>query len=557
VYAEHGSQERGTLRLRRDPFGPSCDRSTVCECSSGELLDRRRLWCSVEASCDVIERLAKDRQLGRVRAHIDRVHKALSKEERALSPDLSKAKDFLARCMASVPAGRTLVATIEAPTGLPEAFLASTWLPHGALWVPHIGTAFATAGVAKRVVLDGKGRLNQLRNAIEHTFSTMDVFADTQSPPPTPRFFGGLAFAEGAGDEPPWKEFGDGAFVLPRWCYALSDDKAFLMLAIGADQPRDTAAVFDELEAIISGIAGTGLSMWAPTISTSLVGQMEIERWVAMLANVRERLTRGELLKVVMARRSDVPIPSKLKDVTMLVRLRREIPECTRFAFRGTSSTFLGATPELLFSKVGSRVHTEALAGSIRCTGTDVLRLNEQNDRLLKSEKDLKEHGLVVRQIVERLRPFFSDEPQVPTPTTRRFRNIIHLHTPIVGHLSSNTDAVALLEGLHPTPAVGGVPAIEAARCILEVEPCKRGWYAGPVGWIDQHGDATFCVAIRSGLLAHPTAYIYAGAGIIAESDPMAEYSETGLKQMPMLLALGVDSVSLRATMAPLSRPDE
>ncbi len=471
-----------------------------------------------------------------------------------MTSPLSNAAQFFARCLDRAPAGRTFVATVDAPKGLPEAFLASTWLPYGTLWVPHVGTAFATAGAAKRVVVNGPHRLNQLRREIENTFNAMDVFTNTARSPPPVRFFGGLAFTVGSGDEPPWTEFGDGSFVLPRWSYAIAGEQAFLTLAIGADQPRNRAEIVAELDAIIAGIGGTGISMWAPTISAALVGQLNVETWVQMLENVRGRLERGELVKVVMARRSEVPIPAKLKDVTMLIRLRREIPECTRFAFRGAASTFLGATPELLFSKTGTFLHTEALAGSIRCTGTDFPRLHEQSERLLRSEKDQKEHAFVVDHIASRLRPFFLIEPSLPKPTARRFRNIIHLHTPISAELGPTTDAVALLEGLHPTAAVGGVPSIEAAQCIVEVEPCRRGWYAGPVGWIDKSGDATFCVAIRSGLLAHPTAYIYAGAGIIAESDPLAEYSETGLKQMPMMLALGVDAVTLRATMAPLAK---
>jgi menaquinone-specific isochorismate synthase len=452
--------------------------------------------------------------------------------------------------------GRWTAITVEAPAGLPEAFLAGTWLPYGNLWIPHLGMAFATAGVARRILVRGKDRVSQLRTELQETFARLDVVAEVPSAP-APRFFGGLAFAEGAADEPPWEEFGDGAFVLPRWTYSILGEEAYLTFIVGPDERSRLAALLDEYDTVLASVAGTGISMWAPTIKASDVGQLPVDTWKKMLADVRGRLGRGELAKVVMARRSDVPIPPKLKDVTMLVRLRREIPECTRFAFRGEHATFLGATPELLFSKTKGAVLTEALAGSIRCVGTDVHRLNEQNQKLLQSEKDLKEHAFVVNQIRSRLDVFFAQPGAPPPPSTRRFRNIIHLHTPIGGELASDVDALTLLEALHPTPAVGGVPPLDAAQCIVDVEPCRRGWYAGPVGWIDCRGDANFCVGIRSCLLAHPTAYVYAGAGIVAESDPLAEYSETGLKQMPMLLALGVDSVTLRATIAPHSRPED
>jgi len=338
--------------------------------------------------------------------------------------------------------------------------------------------------------------------------------------------------------------------------YATSGEAASLTLVLGPDDPRDPRPILEELDEIRRGLSGTGLSMWTPTISTALVQQLPLETWTAMVERARARLARGELRKVVLARRTSIPIATNLTDTTMLARLRREIPECTRFAIRRGNATFLGATPELLFSKTGSFLKTEALAGSIRCTGTDATRMAEQTARIFESDKDLKEHQFVVDQIATRIRPLATERATIPPPAARRFRNIIHLHTPITASLTPDVDPITILAALHPTPAVGGVPAVESARCIVELEPCARGWYAGPIGWLDAYGDAVFCVAIRSGLIAHPTAYVYAGAGLVAESDPLAEYSETGLKQMPMMLALGIDSVTLRATVAPHARDD-
>lgn len=463
---------------------------------------------------------------------------------------LASAGQFLLRCLDHRSPSRTLVMTIDAPRGVPEAFLASTWHPYGTLWSPHEGLAFATGGVAERIVVHGPDRFAQLKRETARVFSALEAYAYTSAPPPLPRIVGGIAFAPG-GAEPPWTEFGDGAFVLPRWTYSVSNENAFLTLAIGANQPRERDVILDELEAIVTGVTKTKLSLWVPSIPTARVEQLELDTWVRMLSEVRGRFESGQLRKVIMARRTSVPIQPKLKDVSMMMRLRREIPECTRFAFRGLHSTFLGATPETLFSKTGQTVRTEALAGSIRCMGTKLASLDEQ--KLLNSDKDRKEHAIVVDQLAVRLRPLLTAAPHLPAPSTRRFRNIIHLHTPVVAQLSPNVNAADLLERLHPTAAIGGDPVLQAARCIVEVEPCQRGWYAGPVGWIDSNGDALFCVAIRSGLVAHPHAYIYAGAGIVAESDAVAEYSETGLKQMPMLLALGVESATLQATMAPHS----
>jgi menaquinone-specific isochorismate synthase len=126
------------------------------------------------------------------------------------------------------------------------------------------------------------------------------------------------------------------------------------------------------------------------------------------------------------------------------------------------------------------------------------------------------------------------------TPSTRQVRNLIHLQTPITGELRDETTAFDLLAALHPTPAVGGFPAREAAEWIARNEPLERGWYTGTVGWIDANGDAEMAVAIRCGVLTRARAYVFAGAGIVAASQADAEYAETAGKMGPVLRALGV-----------------
>ncbi|MCB1034068.1 MAG: chorismate-binding protein, partial [Acidobacteria bacterium] len=178
-------------------------------------------------------------------------------------------------------------------------------------------------------------------------------------------------------------------------------------------------------------------------------------------------------------------------------------------------------------------IETEALAGSI---GSG----DRQAARLLASHKDLGEHALVVEHLVERLRPFCDTLDWSTQPRIRELRNLLHLHTPIRGRLHRDTHILDLVAALHPTPAVAGVPAEAAVRWIAQRESTPRGWYAGPVGWFDAAGDGEFDVALRSCLLAGPTVWLFAGAGIMLDSDPEAEYQETALKQRSLLAALGV-----------------
>lgn len=221
----------------------------------------------------------------------------------------------------------------------------------------------------------------------------------------------------------------------------------------------------------------------------------------------------GLVEKVVVARRETLP---PADPVATLQALDARYPDCWVFAISDGAQTFLGATPELLARVRGREVETCALAGTSP----------PGDDRLLESEKDLREHRLVVDAIVEALTPLCSSVESAPQPNLRVLPNVQHLHTPIRATLRDDVDAMAVLEALHPTPAVCGTPREAARRLIAELEPFDRGLYAGVVGWVD--GDeAELVVAIRSALLAADATWVYAGAGIVAGSDPDAEDRET------------------------------
>jgi menaquinone-specific isochorismate synthase len=210
------------------------------------------------------------------------------------------------------------------------------------------------------------------------------------------------------------------------------------------------------------------------------------------------------------------------------------------FAFGTADRCFLGATPERLVKLAGREVFVDCIAGSIARGVTD-----DEDERLaqvlLASEKDRTEHEVVVHAVKEALSGV-CDELIRPsdTPKVVRSRNVQHLSTPLRGRLSGGNCVLDLVERLHPTPAVGGFPRDLALHAIREREGFDRGWYAGPLGWVNGNGEGEFAVAIRSALLAGNEATLYAGAGIVADSDPDAEYAETGLKLKPMLAALGV-----------------
>ncbi|HLU12099.1 MAG TPA: chorismate-binding protein, partial [Oceanobacillus sp.] len=168
----------------------------------------------------------------------------------------------------------------------------------------------------------------------------------------------------------------------------------------------------------------------------------------------------------------------------------------------------------------------------------------EEDDALaqemLDSPKDRQEHAFVVSAVRERVRPYAKTMDVPDQPQIYRLQNIQHLYTPVRAELETHFDVLDLVGELHPTPALGGSPRRAALEAIDQLETEERGWYAAPVGWVDANGDGVFAVAIRSAVSAGNRARLYAGVGVVAESDPDKEWEETGWKFKPLLTALGV-----------------
>jgi isochorismate synthase len=193
---------------------------------------------------------------------------------------------------------------------------------------------------------------------------------------------------------------------------------------------------------------------------------------------------------------------------------------------------FLGATPERLLAKSGLTIETEAMAGSVEAG-------ERKQAALLSSSKDLSEHVIVVREIVREIESLCARISFPESPAAHALRDVVHLYTPIHAELAQPCHVLELVERLHPTPAVGGVPRGAAVTWISEHEPNERGYYASPVGWFDEDGNGAFWVGLRSALLDGAHAHLYAGAGIVAGSDARQELAETELKLAALKSALG------------------
>jgi menaquinone-specific isochorismate synthase len=255
------------------------------------------------------------------------------------------------------------------------------------------------------------------------------------------------------------------------------------------------------------------------------------DEWCEIVGRALEIIERGDLEKVVLARRVDVTANRPIDVRRVVAHLRDEQPGCFVYASEG----LVGATPELLVRRRGLEVESRPMAGTVVGNGDDALA------RLHDSEKDAREHRPVPQAIAATLATSCTTLVVPELPRVVQFASVGHLVTPIEGRLSEPApDAYTLAAALHPTPAVGGVPRDAALHTIAALEPHPRGRYAGPVGWIDARGDGEWGVALRGAVIDGAQATLHAGAGIVAGSVAEAEWRETEAKLEPMLRALGV-----------------
>jgi isochorismate synthase len=250
------------------------------------------------------------------------------------------------------------------------------------------------------------------------------------------------------------------------------------------------------------------------------------------------RIRGGDLRKVVLARTIEVDAGRALDARRLAHRLRAVDPVAYTFAVPTSRGVLAGASPELLVSRSGRVVRSNPLAGSAARSGdADEDRANAA--ALAASSKNREEHAIVVDAVAETLRPFCEELAWDPEPVVLETPNVWHLSTRFRGVLRDPAPSVlTLVDALHPTPAVAGTPTERALATIAEHEPFDRGGYAGPVGWVDAAGDGVWAIALRCAELRGDHATLYAGAGIVADSDPDDEIDETERKFRAFLDAL-------------------
>lgn len=378
--------------------------------------------------------------------------------------------------------------------------------------------------------------------------SSCSISVEPELEPGLPRAWVGAAFDP----EREWEGFPPALAVIPRRLAWVRRGGGSLTAGVvvwledSADAAGELARLREELTRPapqVPGVHGHGAHAVA-------VERLASEAPAAWAARVREALagaTRGELEKVVLARAVEHRLPpGRSWDLcATLAGLRAQDPGAIVYAVAPPRAPggedpgcFLGATPELLVRLAGRWVEAVALAGTAR-RGHDPLDDEARAAALLASAKDRREHALVADAVRAALRPACRLLEDPSGPALRRLPRLFHLETRFRGLLHPRTPGVlGLGAALHPTPAVAGAPRAAALEHLRAREPLRRGWFAGPVGWVDGAGGGTLAVALRCARLRGGVAACFAGAGIVPGSDPAAEWVETEGKLATVARAL-------------------
>lgn len=354
-----------------------------------------------------------------------------------------------------------------------------------------------------------------------------------------PILLGALPFDPARPPAPPWFPVAAGGLMVPTWQITVSGN--VYRLTINALVSADTeAAAADRLTdgGLQLTRAVDPVCQERPPFGASIPRCGEPpEGWVNLVERAKTAIRAGGAEKIVLARSLDMTA-AETEPAHLLARLRHRYPGCTLFAIAHGADCFLGATPERLARLRDGRVQVDALAGTVR-RGATSEEDRSLGERLMASTKDRAEHAIVVRTIREALSDCCRDLSVPAEPALLPLPNVQHLHTPVTGRLVTDEGVLGLVRRLHPTPAVAGFPRSVALDFLRAHEFLDRGLYAGPVGWVDRHGEGEFAVALRSALLSGDRATLYAGCGIMADSDPRHEWEESCLKLHPMLSVLG------------------
>lgn len=393
-------------------------------------------------------------------------------------------------------------------------------------------------GMCQSLRFSGRYRFHLAQRFSEECFAQLRAIANGQGPAQTPYIFCAFSFFDRTSSPSP---FPNSFLFLPRVQLVRTVQRCWLSWQVALDAHTNLGPLVQSVAQMLTSIghlappagpANPRANPLAPRLTP-----LEIANLSTAIARGLGDIEQQRLSKVVLAAALDLDYGSELNGAHCLQRLRQQYGDCHLFSWgNGRGDCFLGASPERLLSLHNQQLITDALAGSApraqNCHGDRQL-----GRALLHNPKELREHQAVLDFLLHRLSSL-GLTPHASPLKLLKLANIQHLWTEIQASLSPPLHPLVLVERLHPTPAVAGVPVAIASDLIRHHETFERNLYASPLGWLDSQGNGEFIVGIRSALISRNRARLYAGAGIVAGSDPLKEVAEIELKLQTLWRAL-------------------
>ena len=401
------------------------------------------------------------------------------------------------------------------------------------LWSDGRGFSMLGFGVARSIEYEDFTAPDIVREDIQNLLSCFDI-GDSSSP-----ILGMYSSFDRAYDPQAfWAREAWLTVFLPAVCLYTRDDHSYLQVAISRkEESVQISKVLDLLTAVYPEKSSSDAAENVQVLGYRT--DLDISTWSAAINTIKRHIRSGEVEKVVLSRKAFLDLDRQLNLGDFLRNLHSDYPNLYLYALSKDGFYFVGSSPEMLAEVYDGKLATMALAGSVplEVSKDSIAQKGLALKRLLGSSKDMHEHNLVVQSIVEALKEV-ATHIGVDDLTVTNLPNILHLQTPIKAYLQPGRDLLDALTYIHPTAAVAGYPRYPSIDLISALEPQPRGLYSGTMGWIDAEGNGSLSVSLRCAAVRDKLVVVFAGCGIVSDSDPQAEYLESEAKMRPIFSSL-------------------
>lgn len=409
---------------------------------------------------------------------------------------------------------------------------------HRSFWQsPDTDFTMVGVGKASQLYAKSKHRFDEIQSLWNELQENAMIHDDYHKKGTGMVALGGFSFDPDQEEKDPWCAFPESQMTIPAYLLTKVDGGTFLTtnaLIFPEDHQQQIVNQIQEQRERL--LESRELTVRLPEIEGSY--EVAPEEWKHSVRQATEDIRSGLVEKVVLARELRISFKEPAHVASVLEALAHSQQNSYIFAYESEGDYFIGATPERLAKVEERELVSTCLAGTIPRgeTKEDDEKLGQL---LLNDPKNRQEHQFVVEMIRGAVEACSSFVEIPEEPILYPLKNLQHLYTPVKAKLDKGFTLIDVIAKLHPTPALGGMPQQASVEYIRKHETLNRGWYAGPIGWFDAGNNGEFAVAIRSALLQQNQASLFAGCGVVEDSDPGAEYAETAVKLQPMLSVLG------------------